>query len=119
MYKNVIQNMKEPRYVYPVDLSEERIFIDEITEKLGISKAKAIREAIHYYSEYVRGLKVLETREIPKKQAEKEILQYVKKHPKSYTSQIADELNLDLLLVNNILEKLARQGDISGKKVRR
>ena len=41
MYKNVIQNMKEPRDVYPVDLSEERIFIDEITEKFDELKKKS------------------------------------------------------------------------------
>ncbi len=57
-------------------------------------------------------LKVIELRNIPKKQAEKEILEYIAKKGKAWTSEIADDLRLDVIRVNNILKELAEDGKI-------
>ncbi|MBL7170207.1 MAG: winged helix-turn-helix domain-containing protein [Candidatus Aenigmarchaeota archaeon] len=104
--------MQNQRYVYPIDLTNLNIEVEVICEKLRISKAEAIRNAIEFYSEYVKGLKVIELRRVPKKQAEKEILNYIKKRGKAWTSEIADDLRLDVVLVNDILKKLAEEGEI-------
>jgi len=77
---------------------------------MGLSKAEVIREAIDFYHNYVMGLKVIELREIPRKQAEKEILQYLKEKGKAWTSDIADDLRLDVDLVNSIMNDLVKRG---------
>ena len=79
---------------------------------MRVGKAEAIRNAIEFYSEYIKGLKVIELRVIPKKQAEKEILKYIKNKGKAWTSDIADDLRLDVILVNEILTDLAKRGKI-------
>lgn len=103
------------RYVYPVDLTELGPKVTEICSKLGVSKAEAIRDAVEHYYEYVKGLKVIELREIPRAQAEKEILALVRKRGKIYTSEIADELRLDVILVDDILHELASGGKVKNK----
>ncbi len=100
------------RYVYPIDLTEQHFKLQEICAKMTLSKAEAIREALNYYYEHVKGIKVIELREISEKQAEKEILDYLGKHKNAYTSEIADELRLDVVLVNKILINLAQGGRV-------
>ncbi len=97
------------RYVYPVDVTEKEKELEEICKKLGLTKAEAIRDAIEYYHNYVRGLKVIELRNVSRKQAEREILEYLKKHKKAWTDEIADDLRIDVILVNEILHKLAEE----------
>ena len=104
--------MQAQRYVYPVDITEKEKELEEICGKLGLTKAEAIRDSIEYYYNYVKGLKVIELRNIPQKQAEREILEYIKKHGKAWTSEIADDLRLDVILVNGILHKLAAEGKL-------
>ncbi len=98
------------RYVYPVDLTEVEKELKFITEKLKISKAEAIREAIRHYAEELRGLEVVEVRDIPKEQAKKEILDYIKGKERVWSDEIADALRLDLSLVNEILMELWSEG---------
>ncbi|AEA46520.1 hypothetical protein [Archaeoglobus veneficus] len=57
------------RYVYPVNLTEVEKELNIIAEKLKISKAKAIREAIKFYAEELRGLGVIELRDVARDQA--------------------------------------------------
>ena len=54
------------RYIYPVDLTEVEEELNFVVEKLKVSKAEAIREAIRHYAEELRGLEVMELREIPR-----------------------------------------------------
>lgn len=100
------------RLIYPVDLSDCAANLELISSRLGVSKAVAIREAIKTYAERVRGLKVVELREVSGKQAEKEVLVYLRKRGKAYTSEIADELRIDVELVNDLLVKLAERGAV-------
>lgn len=104
--------MQQQRYVYPVDLTEDYNKVEAICTKLRVTKAEAIRDALDHYYNYVKGLKIVETRQIPKKQAEKEILSYLKKNKKAWTSEIADNLMIDVVQVNDILHELAEDGKI-------
>ncbi len=98
------------RYIYPVDLTEVEKELNLIVEKLKVSKAEAIREAIRYYAEELRGLEVVELRDIPREQAKKEIVEYIKGKERVWADEIADALRLDLSLVNDILMELWSEG---------
>ncbi|MFQ6071161.1 MAG: ribbon-helix-helix protein, CopG family [Methanosarcinales archaeon] len=98
------------RQIYPIDLSKHSEKLKSICKKLGISKAEAIRNAIDFYYDYVSGLKVIELRNITREEAEKEILEYIKEKGKAWTDEIADDLRIDIVLVNDILKELAEKG---------
>jgi hypothetical protein len=98
------------RYIYPVDLTEVEKELNLIVEKLKVSKAEAIREAIRYYAEELRGLEVVEVRDIPREQAKKEIVEYIRGKERVWADEIADALRLDLSLVNDILMELWSEG---------
>ncbi len=68
-----------------------------------LSRSDFVRSAIRGKLNAVR---VEEIRDIPKAQAQKEILDYLDKHPGSYPSDIAAELGLDLALVMEIAQNL-------------
>ena len=98
------------RYIYPVDLTEVEEELNFVVEKLKVSKAEAIREAIRHYAEELRGLEVMELREIPREQAKKEILEYTKGKERVWADEIADALKLDLSFVNDVLMELWSEG---------
>ena len=98
------------REIYPVDITRQKDKLEKICKKMGISKAEAIRDALDFYYDYVRGLKVIELRDISNEQAEKEILEYIKEKGKAWTDEIADNLRIDIVLVNEILKELAEKG---------
>ncbi len=98
------------RYVYPVDLTEVEKELKTITEKLKISKAEAIREAIRYYAEELKGLEVIELRDVPRNQAKKEIIEFIKGKERVRADEIADALRIDLSIVNDILMELWSEG---------
>ena len=98
------------RYVYPVDLTEVEKELNFIAEKLKVSKAEAIREAIKFYAEELRGLEVVEIRDVKIEQARKEIIEYIKGKDRVWADEIADSLRLDLSLVNDILMDLWSEG---------
>ncbi|RLI81932.1 MAG: winged helix-turn-helix domain-containing protein [Archaeoglobales archaeon] len=94
------------RYVYPVDLTEVEKELEFIAKKLKVSKAKAIREAIRWFAEELKGLEVVEIRSVSKEQAKREILEYIKGKERVTTDEIANDLRLDFSLVNEILMEL-------------
>ncbi len=98
------------RYVYPVDLTEVEKELKLITEKLKVSKAEAIREAIRHLAEELRGLEVVELRDVSRKQAKKEIVEFIKGKDRVWADEIADSLRLDLTLVNDVLMELWEEG---------
>ena len=95
------------RYVYPVQLDEEEVqALNLIVERMGGTKSEAIRDAIRSLAEEVKGMEVVKIRDISRKQARKEILEFLDKKERAWSSQIADELRFDLSLVNRVLEEL-------------
>ena len=61
--------------------------------------------------------KHVKLRSIPKKQAEKKILNYVDSHPGAYTSEIFLALKLDPRLVYEVLHELARKDILEAEKI--
>jgi len=105
--------MLEVRKVYPVDITPIEKELTQIAEKLQISKAEAIRQAIRYYAEWVQDLKVITPRVIPLEEAKKEILKYLEtKEDVVYTDEIAEALNLDFDLTHRALMELWKNGDV-------
>ncbi|WP_456330690.1 winged helix-turn-helix transcriptional regulator [Archaeoglobus sp.] len=98
------------RYVYPVDLTDVEKELNLIVEKLKVSKAEAIREAIRHYAEELKGLEVVELRDVPREQAKKEIMEYISGKERVWADEIAEALRLDLSLVNDILMELWSEG---------
>ncbi len=95
------------RYVYPVQLDAEELeALDTIVERLHSSKSEAIREAIKNYADQLKGTEVIKIREMSKRQARKEILDFLEKNERAWSSDIADSLRIDVTLVNRVLEEL-------------
>jgi metal-responsive CopG/Arc/MetJ family transcriptional regulator len=95
------------RYVYPVQLDEDELAaLDAIVERLHSSKSEAIREAIRNYADQLKGTEVIKIREVSRRQARKEILEFLEKNDRAWSSEIADSLRIDLTFVNRILEEL-------------
>jgi len=95
------------RYVYPVQLDQEELeALDTIVEKLQRSKSEAIREAIRNYADQLQGTEVMKIREVSRSQARKEVLEFLQRNERAWSSEIADSLRIDLSLVNSILEEL-------------
>jgi hypothetical protein len=108
--------MKTGRLVYPVDLTENLNDLNLITEKLRVSKAEAIRAAIKHYAEYVRGLEVVTYRKVSRKQAKKEIEQYLKGKSRVWTDEISNNLLIDPSFVNEVLLELWKEGWVEPKR---
>lgn len=115
---NVYTDMskKSGRLVYPVDLTDRSGDLNTIAEKLRISKAEAVREAVRHYAEYVRGLEVINYRQINKGQAKKEIESYLKGKERVWTDEISDALRVDPGLVNEALLELWKEGWVEPKR---
>lgn len=86
---------------------------EEISKLVGaglfVSTSEFIREAVREKLETIRVIKI---RDIPQEKAKKEILDFLAKRGQAWTSEIADELGLDLLLVTDVLEELKREGEV-------
>jgi Mn-dependent DtxR family transcriptional regulator len=54
----------------------------------------------------LKGTEVIKIREVSRRQARKEILEFLEKNERAWSSEIADSLRIDLTLVNSILEEL-------------
>ncbi|QQG39911.1 MAG: hypothetical protein HYS81_00685 [Candidatus Aenigmatarchaeota archaeon] len=60
-------------------------------------------------------LKTITLRDIPLEQAKTEILEYVQRKKRVWTSEIVDDLALDLLLTATALEELEKERKIERK----
>ena len=110
LYSLYNEEMPVKRLVYPVDLTGSMKDLNAITEKLRISKADAIREAIKNYAENLRGLEVVTYRDVTKGQAKKEIQRYLKGKDRVRADEISDALRIDFDLVNELLLELWGEG---------
>ena len=100
-------------YVYPLKLPQDaQENLQRITEKLGCTKAEAIREAIKHYAEYLEGLEVVNLRNLSEEDAKKEIQAYLKGKERVTADRISDDLRLDLSLVNRVLLALWQEGEV-------
>ncbi len=81
-------------------------------EKLGCTKAEAIREAIKHYAEYLEGLEVVNLRNLSEEEAKKEVQAYLKGKERVTADKVSDDLRLDLSLVNKVLLALWQEGEV-------
>lgn len=100
-------------YVYPFKLTEEsQRDLSKITDKLGCTKAEAIRDALRHYAEYIEGLEVVSLRDLSEEDAKEEIRAYLKGKERVRADEISDTLRLDLSVVNNALMALWQEGEV-------
>ena len=100
-------------YVYSLKLTEDdQKDLAKIMEKLDLTKADAIRDAIRYYTEYLEGLEVVNLRDLSEEEAKKEIQAYLKGKDRIHADEVSEALRLDLSLVNKILLALWMEGEV-------
>ena len=100
-------------YVYPFKLTEEsQRDLSKITDKLGCTKAEAIRDALRHYAEYLEGLEVVSLRDLSEEDAKEEIRAYLKDKERVRADEISNVLRLDMSLVNNALMALWQEGEV-------
>lgn len=100
-------------YVYPLKLTKEnQRDLAKITERLGCTKAEAMRDAIRYYAEYLEGLEVVNLRHLSEEEARKEIQAFLRGKDRVRADEVSDALRLDLSLVNKVLLALWEEGEV-------
>ena len=91
----------------------EREMLGELTqlgEKHGYkSRSELVREAIEDKITQLRGVEIVKIRNISKSKAKKEILAYIRNRDRTYASDIAFDLRLDLGLVFGVVDELFRE----------
>jgi len=80
--------------------------LKRIMAKLGVNQSEALREAVRNYAEQIDAVEIVKLRDITFEQAKKEISNYLKQKEKATNTQIADDLRLDIVLVNKVLNVL-------------
>jgi len=68
-----------------------------------------IRQAIR---DKIKEYKIINIRNIPKKQAKEEIKEYYKTNKKAYVSEVAEDLELELDLVFEITNELEKENEL-------
>ena len=98
------------RHIYPVDLKDVDEALEMIVEKIGCSKADAIRDAIRFYVDYLSGLEVIRYREIGREEAKEEIKAYIKGKDRVSADEISDALRIEMSMINEVLLELWEEG---------
>ncbi len=80
--------------------------LKKIMAKLEVNQSEALREAVKHYADQIDGVEVVKLRELTFEQAKKEISNYLKQKGKATNAEIADDLSLDIVLVNKVLNAL-------------
>ena len=84
--------------------------IQELVEMgMYISTSEFIREAVR---EKLETIEIRELRSISNTAAKKEIIEYLKENRKTYPSDIADALRLDIDLVFAVIKELTNEGRV-------
>lgn len=100
-------------YVYPLKLPQDSLdALTKIIDKLGCSKAEAIRDAIKYYADYLQGLEVVNLRNLSEEEAKREIQECLRGKDRVSADEISDELRIDMGIVNKVLLGLWQEGDV-------
>ena len=74
-----------------------------------MNSADFLRQAVR---EKLETIEVVELRKVAPKKAKQEILAYLQKHGRTYASDVADALRLDIGLVMSQLKELVKEGRI-------
>lgn len=79
--------------------------------KMGfyMNTADFVRQSVR---EKLESVEVIELRDVSKKKAKEEIIDYMRKHPKCYPSEIADALRVDFDIVLSVVKALIKEGRV-------
>lgn len=101
-------------FLPPIRINAELIKeLDGLVEKFGYrSRSDLVREAIVDKISELKGMEIIQIRNISKEEAKREIIEYIKGKNKVYASDIADELRLDLSLTFEIIDELFKEEKI-------
>jgi hypothetical protein len=118
MYREgaAMEKLAERELIVPVRFSRREIdAIDRAVQRLGSrSRSALIREAAQKYVREAGSLKVIEIRnDVTLKDAEAEIVAYLRKHKEAETFDIANDLRLDLNLTVRALKELWEEGKVA------
>ncbi|MDI6639715.1 MAG: ribbon-helix-helix protein, CopG family [Methanocellales archaeon] len=84
--------------------------LDDLVKRFGYSsRSELVREAIIDKISELKGMEIVQVRDIPKEEARKEILEYIKGKDRVYASDMAAELRLDLSLTFEIIDELFKE----------
>jgi hypothetical protein len=108
-----VTKLSPKRKIYPVDVTEVEEALIRIMEKIGCSKAEAIRDAIQHYAEHLEGLEVFEYRDISQEEAKKEVEEYIEGKEKVSSYEISEALRIDMTRVNEALMELWTEKKVS------
>ena len=97
---------KKSSVVSPKFTKEDIGNLQKIMTKLEANQSEALREALKYYADQISDVEIIKLRDLPFEQAKKEISSYLKQKEKATNAQIADDLRLDIVLVNKVLNAL-------------
>lgn len=100
------------RATIPVSMPVEVVKrMDAARARLGYrSRNEIIRESIKRFLEEIEEAKVIRVRDLSLRQAEEEILAYLKQHNSAYVSELAEALGLDIDLAFKAVAELERKG---------
>lgn len=76
-----------------------------------LSMSDFIRESVR---DKLKATKVIKLRDIDYETAKKEILGYYREYSEAYISEVAEDLELDLELVSQIIDELEKEGRLKG-----
>lgn len=105
MQKNSIR-VKKSSVVSAKFTKEDIDKLKKIMANLEVNQSKALREAVKHYADQIDGVEIVKLRDITFEQAKKEISNYLKQKEKATNAQMADDLRLDIALVNKVLNAL-------------
>lgn len=104
--------MRKPEEMKMIPVKLSRGFvdrIDKIVDRSGYrSRSEFIRDALLHYTKEVEAEKVIRIRNISRKQAKREIREYLKTKEKAWMDEIADDLRLDFRLVAELIDELEK-----------
>ena len=86
---------------------EEQEMKNLVDAGLYISVSEFIRDSVR---KNIASLKVVKIRDVSREKAKKEIIEFMKSHNEAYSSDLAEDLELDVEIVISIMKELNKEG---------
>ena len=101
-------------FLPPIRVDEELIKeLDKLVYRFGYrSRSELVREALKDKISELKGMDIVQIREVSKEEAKEEILEYIQGRDRVYAYEIANELRLDLSLTFEVIEELFKEGKL-------
>ncbi len=90
--------------------------LDALDEAVAAGRASTrtalMETALRTYLDDILDVEVVYVEDVPRGEAKELIHEYLKKHPNTYLSNLADALHLDVLFTYDVLQELAQEGRV-------